>query len=403
MFKLGYIISIGAGKNQLPFILKCKELGLKVIAIDQNPQAPGFLHSEIKIFLSVLEYRKIYAFLLKLILDEPILGIGVRSYGNAVLTASYLAKKFDLISTDVEVLAKFYNKKTMKAFLGDNKVLVPKAYSWQNGRGIVKFIQTISYPCILKPVNNIAKLGIEVFDNENSLMPRISEIKSKSEQFLLEDYIVGEEVTVIGFVQNGKFQLVSLSDKVTTNYPPYIELSHQVPSKQIKYVGEIKLICQNIVDVTQLKNSPIVAEFKITNQGEIYLMEIMPEVGGEYLADYLIPEFYNYDYFRNYISLLTGFAILPVDYKKTKEKEILSQICFISPPEGKSRLAYYSQVSSADGKIYLNENLKQIGDSLNTKQGNACRVKVIGISHPRIKNPVELDSLIRKNVNAKFE
>jgi hypothetical protein len=42
MFKSGYFISIGAGKNQLPLILKSKELGLKIIAVDQNRDAIGF-------------------------------------------------------------------------------------------------------------------------------------------------------------------------------------------------------------------------------------------------------------------------------------------------------------------------------------------------------------------------
>ena len=97
MVKSGYFISIGAGKNQLPFILKLKELGFRVIAVDQNSNAVGFAHSEIKIIQSILDYRKIYAAILKLYLDEPIVGIGVRSYGKAVLTASYIAKNLQLI------------------------------------------------------------------------------------------------------------------------------------------------------------------------------------------------------------------------------------------------------------------------------------------------------------------
>ncbi len=403
MFKSGYFISVGAGKNQLPLILKSKELGLKVIAIDQNQSAPGFLYSDIKIFLSVLEYRKIYACILKLILDEPLIGIGVRSYGKAVLTASYLAKKFDLIATDSEILKKFYNKKTMKAFLGANGILVPKSFSWQAGRGIGKFLQTISYPCILKPVNNIAKVGIEVFKDLEGLLKRISEIRTESDLFLLEEFIVGSEVTVIGLVQNKKFHLVSVSDKVTSTYPPFLELSHRLPTTQQKICGEIKLISQNIVNLTGLENSPFVAEFKVNSRDEVYLIEAMPEVGGEYLPECLIPEFYSYDYFQNYIRLMTGLAVLPVDSKIKRENEMLSQICFIAPPEGNSKFVSKTDSISIKDKVYLNEKLKQIGDVLDTKDGNSCRVQVIGVSSSKIKNPDELDSMVRNNYNAKFE
>ena len=403
MVKSGYFISIGAGKNQLPFILKLKELGFRVIAVDQNSNAVGFAHSEIKIIQSILDYRKIYAAILKLYLDEPIIGIGVRSYGKAVLTASYIAKNLQLIGDDWQVLEKFYNKKTMKTYLGENEILVPRSYSWQNSKSVSKFLQSISFPCILKPIDTVAKLGIEIFVTPETLQKRLSQIKNQDNLFLLEEFIEGYEVTVLGFVQNGKFQLVSISDKVTTSYPPFLEISHRLPTTQIKSLGELKLICQNIVSLTGLENSPLVAEFKITPRGEIYLIEVMPEIGGEYIADHLIKEFYSYDYFKNYVQLLLGNPISPVESNSKKKKERISQICFIAPPEGESKFVSNKQVNELNGKIFLNEKLKLIGESLNTKAGNSCRVQVIGVSTSNIKNPDELDSIIRKQYNAKFE
>ena len=176
MFKSGYFISIGAGKNQLPLILKSKELGLKIIAVDQNRDAIGFQHSEIKIIQSLHDFRKIYAAILKLFLPEPIVGVGVRSYGKAVLTASYLAEKLDLVGTNPTSMKKFYNKKLMKTFLGKCGVSVPTSYTWQYLRDFPKLVKTISYPCILKPVDNIAKLGIEVFHSSDSLLERLTQL-----------------------------------------------------------------------------------------------------------------------------------------------------------------------------------------------------------------------------------
>jgi len=403
MVKSGYFISIGAGKNQLPFILKLKELGFRVIAVDQNSNAVGFAHSEIKIIQSILDYRKIYAAILKLFLDEPIVGIGVRSYGKAVLTASYIAKNLQLIGDDWQVLEKFYNKKTMKTYLGENEILVPRSYSWQSFRSVSKFLQSISFPCILKPIDTVAKLGIEIFVTPETLQKRLSQIKNQDKLFLLEEFIEGYEVTVLGFVQNRKFQLVSISDKVTTSYPPFLEISHRLPTTQIKSLGELKLICQNIVSLTGLENSPLVAEFKITSRGEIYLIEVMPEIGGEYIADHLIKEFYSYDYFKNYVQLLLGNPISSVESNPKKKKEIISQICFIAPPEGESKFVSHELVDELNGKIFLNEKLKLSGVSLNTKAGNSCRVQVIGVSTSNIKNPDELDSIIRKQYDAKFE
>jgi biotin carboxylase len=404
MFKSGYFISIGAGKNQLPLILKSKELGLKIIAVDQNRDALGFQYSDIKIIQSVQDFRKIYATVLKLFLQEPIVGVGVRSYGKAVLTASYLAEKLNLVGTNLASLKKFYNKKLMKAFLGKNGVSVPISYTWQYLRDFPKLVQTVSYPCILKPVDNIAKLGIEVFKTHESLLQRLTQLKAKNDKFLLEEFIDGAEVTVLGFAQNRKFTLVSISDKVTTTYPPFLELSHRLPTIHAKVKGELRLICQNIIHLTGLENSPIVAEFKVTARGDIYLIEIMPEIGGEYLADSLIPEFYSYDYFQNYIRLALGEPVAEVDSNFRRKKESISQICFITPPEGNSKLASINNPDvEIDKKVFLNTQLKKTGEVVNTKDGNACRVQVIGVTATSKMTPDELDTNIRKKYDAKFE
>ena len=404
MFKSGYFISIGAGKNQLPLILKSKELGLKIIAVDQNRDAIGFQHSEIKIIQSLHDFRKIYAAILKLFLPEPIVGVGVRSYGKAVLTAAYLAEKLDLVGTNLTNMKKFYNKKLMKAFLGKCGVTVPTSYTWQYLRDFPKLVKTVSYPCILKPVDNIAKLGIEIFRSSNSLLERLTQLKAKNDKFLLEEFIEGAELTVLGFAQNRKFTLVSISDKITTTFSPFLELSHRLPTIQEKVKGELKLICQNIIQLTELDNSPIVAEFKVTARGEIYLMEIMPEIGGEYLADFLIPEFYSYDYFKNYVRLLLKEPIEAVNTKSIRKKNSISQICFIAPPEGSSKLASINRIGlNLEEKVFLMESLKEVGSVLNTKEGNACRVQVIGVSASNKIKPEELDNTIRKKYDAKFE
>jgi ribosomal protein S3AE len=57
----------------------------------------------------------------------------------------------------------------------------------------------------------------------------------------------------------------------------------------------------------------------------------------------------------------------------------------------------------SDKKVFLEQNLKEIGTQVNTKDGNACRVQVIGITSSNQIKPEELDKNIRNVYNAKFE
>jgi hypothetical protein len=130
----------------------------------------------------------------------------------------------------------------------------------------------------------------------------------------------------------------------------------------------------------------------------------MPEIGGEYLADSLIPEFYSYDYFQNYIRLALGEPVAEVDSNFRRKKESISQICFITPPEGNSKLASINNPDvEIDKKVFLNTQLKKTGEVVNTKDGNACRVQVIGVTATSKMTPDELDTNIRKKYDAKFE
>ena len=52
------IMFIGAGKYQLPGIEKAKEIGLKVIAIDRDPDAPGLKVADIPIALDVTDIEE---------------------------------------------------------------------------------------------------------------------------------------------------------------------------------------------------------------------------------------------------------------------------------------------------------------------------------------------------------
>ena len=49
------LICIGAGKSQQPVISTAKELGYAIIAIDQNPSAPGFKIADEKLVLSTFD------------------------------------------------------------------------------------------------------------------------------------------------------------------------------------------------------------------------------------------------------------------------------------------------------------------------------------------------------------
>ena len=346
MARKGYFISIGAGLNQTPLIFAARNLGYSIISVDKNSNSEGFALSDLMIQESILDYRKIYTQLIQIFLDKPIQGIGCRSFGKANYTAAYISDKLNLIFPKQKVISPFLDKRALNQFLSSKGILTPRQINLHSPNEKKEFSKSSMTRYIRKPFDGESKKGIQVF---NTIKEIENNLDFETKEYLVEEFIDGDEVTVLGFVQNKKFNLILLTDKITTSYSPFLERAHIYPSKFEVYSGEIHLICQLICNYTGLENSPFCAEFKITKDGRIYLIEAVPEIGGEYLAEALLPEL-KYNYFENYVRLMTNKEIeLP---KLNKQK---SMIYFSAPPEGKSELIDLTELSPEQSeKIFFN-------------------------------------------------
>ena len=112
------IVSLAAGKSQMPLLRRAKERGFSIIAIDRNANAPGFEYADICINESTLEIESIINTLTALQSSHHIQGVLARTTGQALYTAVAISNEFSLpglsaelahISTEKSVLREFCN------------------------------------------------------------------------------------------------------------------------------------------------------------------------------------------------------------------------------------------------------------------------------------------------------
>lgn len=374
----GAVLSLGAGENQIPFILAARELGYEVIGIDRMPSAPGFIHCKTKIIESITEYRKIFSKILSLSLSEPLLGVGCRSFGKAVYTASYLAEKFSLPGAPTSVVRKFYDKGKIKKFLQENGIPVPRQFTKEELLADSKK-KEIPYPLIYKPVDGASKKDIKIIYKFEDF----KKTKNPPKNFFFEEFIDGPEFTILGFVSRGKLIPISITDKFTTSFSPYLEIAHSIPTIYPQFEGELLLYLQRIVHLVNYTTGPVVAEFKANSRGELYLMEVMPEVGGEFLAEEIVPRQFGYDYFQEYTKLITGEEpSRRLRGKQSKQKKIIH---FMVPPPGKF---VFKRVDTLDEKrnlpFFFQKELIPEEGVVDTELGNRARVRVFGYTTEKI-------------------
>ncbi len=376
----GNFLSIGCGDHQIPLLSAAREKGLRVIGVDRISDAPGFSYCDIRIIESTKEYRKILLGLSKVLMIEPLMGVATRSFGDAVYTTAYLAKKYKLVGNSPESVSLYLSKKKIKSLLEERQVPVPPAVAikWEKRESGRQKAVVPPLPVLVKPSNGSSKKGIRLIYTEKEFQ-QLSK-GSVAESLLIEEFIHGKEVTVLGMVINSVFFPISLTDKITTKEPPFLEVAHIAPSQFFHMIGELKMICQAIVNATGLTNGAFLAEFKITDRGDCYVMEAAPEVGGEYIADFLLKHHYSYNYFKDLMALYLGEKVEPKLLTKSKEAGSISAIVFQVPPIGKSTVPELKPFPLGSlESIFFEKTFHQMGEKLQFDLGNSQRIRAIGV------------------------
>ncbi len=355
--------------NQIPLIKAAQRCGFQVIGVDQNSSAPGFYYCDLKIQESINDYKNIYIKLRELLVDGKISAVMTKSYGDAVKTVSYLCEKLNLEHIPFEESGKFIDKKIMLTNYSKWGINTPPRQKISlTGKGTSPSQK--AFPIIVKPKTGHAKTDVKLIENKEELL---SFLKDKNKRdFIFEKMIPGDEIITAGIVLNGTFYNILITDKETTPPPYFVDIVHTAPSKHSQFENEINKIGQKIADAFKIKNSPIIMEF-IVSQGQLYLLEAVPEFGGEFIPEFVVPHSTGYNIIENSVRAFSG--------QKFKSPEKILQrhpvvVKYITAQSG--TLRSFSMDRAGMPKELLHVKIfKDVGSHIDRLQSNHDRIGVI--------------------------
>lgn len=378
-----YFVSIGAGINQLPLIDHAKNLGFNIIGVDFNPTASGFIKCDLKIVESIENYNDIYIKLSEQLFEGTIKGIMTRSFGKAVITASFLNEKFRIPFIPFNRSMDFVIKKRMKEIFIKNGILTPGLYTFSS-RTRIERTGTDVFPLIKKPVVGHGKTGIKIIADHNDLKHSLP-VKGEKEQFLYEKYIEGDEIIAVGIVHNKKYYIIDITDKVKTPYPSFVDIMHISPSKYLNKIDEISDVGQAVAESFEITTSPLIMEIIIDNNGRLYLIEAVPEFGGEFLSDILVPLRTGYNMINQSILSTTGS-----DFKIPSGKQKRGAVVVKYIIEKNGGLLSFNPNGPLQFKSTIYSRIfKEIGSEVKKPETNHDRVGVVIVKGLSVENAIE--------------
>jgi biotin carboxylase len=310
------VICLAAGKSQMVVIRKAKEMGFSVIAVDRNPEAPGFQLADEKIISSTYDAVPILSELRQFSYCYEFSGVVNRSSGPPVVTASELSKDLGLPGAAPEVARRVIDKERLKEAFRESIVQVPA------GRGISGVEEVselrLGFPCVVRPVLSlIGKSGVQVVRDQSSLPQAIKRAQDVSfnGRVMVEEFIHGNNVSLYGFVRNGDLQPLILVDELNGIDPEGCVqgVGMAVPSR-FRHTKEGKRIEAAVHDVVArlgIGTSVCYMSFRCLPGGWPTLIEIHLDMGGDLIMDELLPASTDFDFITYFIRGLTGERLSP--------------------------------------------------------------------------------------------
>lgn len=285
------IMILGASILQLPAIEKAKEMGLEVIAVDMDTEAIGFeVPGIIKEIISTIDVPSIVEAAKKHKID----GIMTLATDMPMRSVAAVVKEMDLIGIDEDTALKATNKFKMRQALQDYGVPIPQFFKVANEEEYMEAVKQFTVPFIVKPADSSGSRGIfEVIDiTDQKLIKEAYEYCrpfSRVGDVVVEEYMIGPEVSVETLSIDGVCHVVQITDKLTTGAPHYVEMGHSQPTKHseeiAKKIAEVAKAANKAIGIT---NGPSHTEIIITSEGP-KLVEIGARLGGDNITTHLVP------------------------------------------------------------------------------------------------------------------
>lgn len=298
------IAILGASYLQMPLVQKAKENGHEIhcFAWDDG-RAVCKEYADYFYDISVLEKETI----LKKCREIRIDGILTIATDICIPTIAYVAHHLNLPGNSIECSLLTTNKSMMRKCFEENNIRSPHSVT------VSEFnpddFKTFNYPLIIKPSDRSGSLGVIKVDSLEECKAAIENAISCSfsKTCVVEEYIKGKEVSVETISLKGDHKIITITDKVITAEPYFVELAHHQPSALPEAIQtKIKDITYTILNATKVENGASHVELMITENGDVYPIEIGSRMGGDFIGSDLVQLSTGFDYLQAVIDISLG-------------------------------------------------------------------------------------------------
>lgn len=341
------ILLLGGSAQQVIAIETAKRLGYYAVLCDFLPDNPGQYHADKFYLVSTTDKEAI----LEVAKKEKIDGILAYASDPAAPTAAYVAESMGLPGNPYESVEILCNKDQFRQFLSEHDFHSPVARGYDDVEEAYIDLLANYYrlPVIVKPVDSSGSKGVGRIDDLSSAREKLNCARSYSRcgKIIMEEYVekYGYQIAGDGLSVDGRliFRCFANDHFNPSCINPYVPISASFPYNMPESVQDkIHAEIQRLLTLLHMRTCTYNFDIRIDRDYNVYLMEIAPRDGGNY-----IPQIIQYE---------TGVDLVECSVKAAMG-ETLGEIHQVSPT---GYYSYYAVHSLKDGileKVKIREDV----------------------------------------------
>ena len=298
------LLILGAGIYQVPLINTAKRLGIYTIAASIPGNYPGFELADKVYYENTTDYEAI----LKIAKEENIDGIVTAGTDVAVITIGKvcdalgltgLSEQAAMIATDKLLMKEVYEAEGVRTARYRKIYFSNDDYADQ--------LSELTPPLMFKSVDSSGSRGIIKVNTpaEYDAAREYVRASTRSDYFIVEEFIDGEEFGAQAFVRNGKVEFILPHGDYVFKGDTGVPVGHFAPydlSAEVLEDANKQLV--GAIRAMKLDNCAINADF-IMKDGKTYVLELGGRSGATCLAE-LTAIYYDFDYYEKIILTALG-------------------------------------------------------------------------------------------------
>ncbi len=318
------LLLVGAGTYQIPAISAAHSMGVKVIAIDGDPNADGLKKAD---RAEVIDVRDINA-CIKIARSERIDGVLSICTDAAVETVAAVAEELGLPGIGREVARAATDKGIMRHRFAAAGLPGPRYGTAAALTEARKVAAGIGYPLVIKPVDNAGSRGVRRLENDSELKNafELAMEYSRKKAVILEEFLKGIESTIESLSYGGRTEVLAISDKEHVPFPECVAVSLTYPPRYSRTVQRsVADLARRAVASLGIGLGPTHIEVIVTPDGP-RLIEVAARGGGYRVFSDIVRLVSGVDIVRESVKIALG-----MEPKLNPIRQLAAELRFLRP------------------------------------------------------------------------